>query len=155
MLSSDAIDALIPLIDDDLLPNLPYPFPDSSRSRPGTPSQSSTLDPLVSLQTLVSQTSDITLSLRGLSDTLYESRQLTSTASRRLRSARELVAELRREEEGREEGHRWIERGDWDRRLKDREAGRECGDVVSGFEAICGEWRERLFGAAGAEVAAA
>ncbi|PLB45083.1 hypothetical protein P170DRAFT_416002 [Aspergillus steynii IBT 23096] len=155
ILSSDAIDALIPLIDDDLLPNLPYPFPDPSRSRPDTPSQTSTLDPLVSLQTLVSQTSDITLSLRGLSDTLYESRQLTSTASRRLRSARELVAELRREEEGREEGTRWIERGDWDRRLKDREAGRECGDVVSGFEAICGEWRERLFGAAGAEVAAA
>ena len=105
----------------------------------------------------MSQTSDITLSLRGLSDTLYESRQLTSTASRRLRSARELVADLRREEEGVEEGTRWIERGDWDRRLRDREAGRVCGDVVSGFEAVCGEWREKLFGAAaaGAEVAAA
>jgi hypothetical protein len=108
----------------------------------------------VSLQALISQTSDITLSLRGLSDTLYESRQLTSTASRRLRSARELVADLRREEESREEGSRWLERGDWDRRLKDREAGKECADVVGGFEAVCGEWREKLFGA-GAEVAAA
>ncbi|RAL00506.1 uncharacterized protein BO80DRAFT_356912 [Aspergillus ibericus CBS 121593] len=159
LLSSDAIDALIPLIDDELLPNLPYPFPEQPRhsSRPTTPSQSPSLNPLVSLQTLVSQTSDITLSLRGLSDTLYESRQLTSTASRRLRSARELVADLRREEEGREEGTRWIERGDWDRKLRDREAGRVCGDVVSGFEAVCGEWREKLFGAAaaGAEVAAA
>lgn len=158
LLSSDAIDALIPLIDEELLPNLPYPFPEQPRhsSRPTTPSQSPALNPLVSLQTLVSQTSDITLSLRGLSDTLYESRQLTSTASRRLRSARELVADLRREEEGVEEGTRWIERGDWDRRLRDREAGRVCGDVVSGFEAVCGEWREKLFGAAaGAEVAAA
>lgn len=65
---------------------------------------------------------------------------------------RELVAEMRREEEGREEGTRWIEKGEWDRRLQEREAGRVCGDVVSGFEAVCGEWRARLFGA---EVAAA
>ncbi|KAE8147635.1 hypothetical protein BDV25DRAFT_29989 [Aspergillus avenaceus] len=157
LLSADAIDSLIPLIDEELLPNLPYPFPTQPHpsSRPTTPSQSPALNPLYSLQTLVSQTTEITLSLQGLSDTLYESRQLTATASRRLRSARELVAELRREEEGREEGTRWIERGDWDRRLRDREAGRECGDVVSGFEAVCGEWRERLFGAAGAEAAAA
>ncbi|KAI9372793.1 hypothetical protein BJX61DRAFT_423247 [Aspergillus egyptiacus] len=152
LLSEDAIDALIPLIDEGLLPSLPYPFPDQPRhsSRPTTPSQLPASNPLSSLQSLISQTSDITLSLRSLNDTLYESRQLTSTASRRLRSARELVAELRREEESREEGTRWIERGDWDRRLQEREAGRECGDVVSGFEAFCGEWREKLFGAAGA-----
>lgn len=156
LLSEDAIDSLMPLIDEGLLPNLPYPFPDQPRqtSRPATPSQASALNPLVSLQALISQTSDITLSLRGLSDTLYESRQLTSTASRRLRSARELVADLRREEENREEGSRWLERGEWDRRLQDREAGKVCGDVVSGFEAVCGEWREKLFGA-NAEVAAA
>ncbi|KAJ5573447.1 uncharacterized protein N7459_007874 [Penicillium hispanicum] len=156
LLSEDSIDSLMPLIDEGLLPNLPYPFPEQSRrdSRPSTPSQSSALNPLVSLQTLITQTADITHSLRSLSDTLYESRQLTSTASRRLRSARELVADLRREEESLEEGSRWIERGDWDRRLKDREAGRECGDVVSGFEAVCGEWREKLFGPS-TEVAAA
>ncbi|KAL5338992.1 hypothetical protein BJX70DRAFT_398190 [Aspergillus crustosus] len=153
LLSDEAIDALNVLIDDDLLPNLPYPFPDQQQHHPprsDTPSQHPS-NPLTSLQTLISQTSDITLSLRGLSDTLYESRQLTSTASRRLRSARELVADLRREEEGREEGTRWIERGDWDRKLREREAGRECRDVVSGFEAFCGEWREKLFGAAARE----
>ncbi|EDP55855.1 hypothetical protein KXW98_006371 [Aspergillus fumigatus] len=162
LLSPNAIDELIPLIDEGLLPHLPYPFPSQPRhsSRPTTPSQSPSLNPLVCLQTLIAQTTDLTLSLRGLSDTLYESRQLTATASRRLRSARELVAELRREEEGREEATRWIEKGDWDRRLRDREAGRVCRDVVSGFEAVCGEWRERLFGAAavaaaGAEMAAA
>lgn len=172
LLSEDAIDALIPLIDGDLLPTLPYPLPGQSRhaqahhhhtsstattqsgsSRSSTPSpshssssSSSSQNPLASLQALISQTSDLTHSLQGLSDTLYESRQLTSTASRRLRSARELVAELRREEEGFEEGSRWLERGDWDRKLRERDAGRECGDVVSGFEAVCGEWRERLFG---------
>ncbi|KAL4942160.1 hypothetical protein BDV06DRAFT_192819 [Aspergillus oleicola] len=156
LLSEEAIDALIPLIDEGLLPNLPYPLLDQQHHSPtSSPSQSPAIDPLSSLQTLISQTSDITLSLRGLSDTLYESRQLTSTASRRLRSARELVADLRREEEGREEGTRWIEKGDWDRKLKEREAGRECIDVVSGFEAFCGEWREKLFGAASAEAVAA
>ena len=81
---------------------------------------------------------------------------MTSTASRKLRSARELVAELRREDEDREEGSRWIEKGEWDRRLREREAGKVCGDVVSGFEAVCGEWREKLFGAAaGPELTAA
>jgi hypothetical protein len=156
LLSEDAIDSLMPLIDEGLLPNLPYPFPEQPRrsSRPSTPSQQNTQNPLVSLQALVTQTADITASLRSLGDTLYESRQLTSTASRRLRSARELVADLRREEESREEGSRWIERGEWDRRLKGREAGQECRDVVSGFETVCGEWREKLFGP-GAEVAAA
>ncbi|KAJ5278728.1 hypothetical protein N7478_004100 [Penicillium angulare] len=157
LLSEDAIDSLMPLIDEGLLPNLPYPFPEQNRrdSRPTTPSQNSAANPLQSLQSLISQTSDITHSLRGLSDTLYESRQITATASRRLRSARELVADLRREEESLEEGSRWLEVGEWDRRLEDREAGKECRDVVSGFEAVCGEWRERLFGAAAAEVVAA
>ncbi|KAJ5696943.1 hypothetical protein N7536_007355 [Penicillium majusculum] len=153
LLSEDAIDSLMPLIDEGLLPNLPYPFPEHQDSQSTTP-QSAAQNPLASLQALISQTADITYTLRGLSDTLYESRQLTSTASRRLRSARELVADIRREEESREEGSRWIERGDWDRRLKDREAGKVCGDVVSGFEAVCGEWREKLFGT-NAEVAAA
>lgn len=161
LLSSDSIDELIPLIDDGLLPNLPVPThmgqgslrPDSPSSTKSTQSQIAAVDPLLSLQALLSQTSDLTLTLRTLSDTLHESRQLTSTASRRLRSAREIVAEIRREEEDREEGHRWIESGQWDRKLKDREAGRVCGDVVSGFEAVCGEWRQKLFGAAGAATA--
>ncbi|OXV08753.1 hypothetical protein Egran_03484 [Elaphomyces granulatus] len=161
LLSSEAIDTLIPLIDEGLLPSLAFPFAESQLSSPQTPisssstsSQSASLNPLLSLQTLFSQTSDLTHTLRGLSDSLHESRQLTSTASRKLRSARELVAELRREDEDREEGTRWIEKGEWDRRLREREAGKVCGEVVSGFEAVCGEWREKLFGPA-AELAAA
>ncbi|KAJ9254279.1 hypothetical protein DTO195F2_6783 [Paecilomyces variotii] len=156
ILSEEDIDSLVPLIDEELLPNLPYPFPQAqSRSRPTTPAQSASLNPLVSLQTLLSQTSELVYSLRSLSDTLHESRQVTSTASRRLRSAKELVAELRREEEEREEGTRWIEKGQWDRRLREREAGKVCGDVVSGFEAVCGEWRKKLFGAAAPDAVAA
>lgn len=168
------MDDLVPLIDEGLLPNLPLPIqshqnnpnstfrPQSASSTRSTQSQAptsttatsaaaaATLDPLLSLQALLDQTSDLTLTLRTLSDTLHESRQLTSTASRRLRSARELIAELNREDEDREEGHRWIESGQWDRKLREREAGRVCGEVVSGFEAVCGEWRRKLFGAAAA-----
>lgn len=163
------MDDLIPLIDEGLLPNLPLPFPtqqthpnttlrpQSASSVRSTQSQiaaTTSVDPLLSLQALLGQTSDLTLTLRTLSDTLHESRQLTSTASRRLRSARELVAEIKREDEDREEGHRWIESGQWDRKLKEREAGRVCGEVVSGFEAVCGEWRRKLFGATATEAAA-
>ncbi|EEH47935.1 uncharacterized protein PADG_04019 [Paracoccidioides brasiliensis Pb18] len=148
ILSSEAIDDLIPLIND-ILPNLPFPVPKTPHSQQ---SQTSVADPLHSLQALLSQTSDLTHTLRALNDTIHESRQLISAASRRLKSVRELVAEMQREEERREEGTRWIEKGEWDRRLQEREAGRVCGDVVSGFEAVCGEWRARLFGS---EVAAA
>ncbi|KAF3484190.1 uncharacterized protein GIQ15_03514 [Arthroderma uncinatum] len=161
VLSSDAIDDLIPLIED-VLPNLPFPVqtnPSTSASASMqhdlSPSQCSTTssssnsaatNPLLSLQALLAQTSDLTHTLRALSDTLHESRQLTSAASRRLKSVRELVSEIRRDEEARKEGTAWIEQGEWDRRLGEREAGRVCGDVVSGFEAVCGEWRDRLFG---------
>ncbi|KAK2765353.1 hypothetical protein FQN54_008199 [Arachnomyces sp. PD_36] len=145
LLSADAIDDLIPLIDEGLIPSLPFPVPQQQHDPPTT-DHHHTSNPLTSLQTLLSQTSDLTTTLRSLSDTLHESRQLTSTASRRLRSSRELVSEMRREDESRDEGTRWIEKGGWDRKLREREAGRVCGDVVSGFEAVCGEWRERLFG---------
>ncbi|GAM38055.1 hypothetical protein TCE0_033r08494 [Talaromyces pinophilus] len=170
LISTESMDDLIPLIDEGLLPNLPLPFPtqqthpnstlrpQSASSVRSTQSQiaatTASMDPLLSLQALLGQTSDLTLTLRTLSDTLHESRQLTSTASRRLRSARELVAEIKREDEDCEEGHRWIESGQWDRKLKEREAGRVCGEVVSGFEAVCGEWRRKLFGATATEAAA-
>jgi hypothetical protein len=164
LLSIEFMDDLVPLIDEGLLPNLPLPIqaqhnnpstaafrPHSSSSTKSAQSQmAAAVDPLLSLQALLDQTSDLTLTLRTLNDTLHESRQLTSTASRRLRSARELLAELNREDEDREEGHRWIESGQWDRKLREREAGRVCGEVVSGFEAVCGEWRTKLFGAGAA-----
>lgn len=72
------------------------------------------------------------------------SRQTTVLANRRLKSARELVAEMRREEEKREEGEQWIKTGNWGERLSRRECASVCGDVVGGFEEVCNGWRERL-----------
>lgn len=72
------------------------------------------------------------------------SRQNTTTASRRLKSARELVADMRKEEEAREEGERWLSRGNWSERLAARECAGVCDDVVGGFEEVCNGWRARL-----------
>jgi hypothetical protein len=72
------------------------------------------------------------------------SRQTTTNAARRLRTSKEQLHEWKRENEKTEEGRMYIERGDWDRKLKEREAKRACASVVEGFEDICGMWRKRL-----------
>lgn len=105
-----------------------------------TPSTAA-LNSLTALQTL---TSDLINTLNYLSDTLHMSRQTTATAGRRLKSAKELVAEVRQEEELREEGERWITRGDWGQRLENRECAAVCGEVVGGFEEVCDGWRAKL-----------
>ncbi|KAL9110015.1 MAG: hypothetical protein Q9227_005354 [Pyrenula ochraceoflavens] len=125
---AETISELLSLVDA-LLPTLPYaPQP----------------NPLLSFQILISNTADLIHTLRSLSDTLQESRQITSTASRRLKTVKDLVAEIRRDEEDREVGVRWIESGSWDRRVRDKEAKRICGEVVEGFENACDMWRSRL-----------
>ncbi|EAA31519.2 hypothetical protein GE21DRAFT_7696 [Neurospora crassa] len=96
---------------------------------------------LASLHTI---TTDLVHTLNYLSDTLHMSRQTTTTATRRLKSARELVAELKREEELREQGERWLSRGNWSERLRNRECAHVCGEVVGGFEEVCNTWRKRL-----------
>lgn len=97
-----------------------------------------------SLTALHSLTSDLIQTLNYLSDTLHMSRQTTVTATRRLKSAKELVAEMRRDEELREEGERWLARGNWGERLQKRECAGVCGEVIGGFEEVCNGWRERL-----------
>ncbi|KAH8663528.1 hypothetical protein BGZ60DRAFT_379370 [Tricladium varicosporioides] len=97
-----------------------------------------------SLTQLHTLTADLVQTLNYLSDTLHMSRQTTTTATRRLRSARELVAEMKREEEMREEGELFLSRGNWGERLGRRECADVCGDVVGGFEEVCNGWRERL-----------
>jgi hypothetical protein len=72
------------------------------------------------------------------------SRQVQNEAARRLRVAKEQTHEWKREMEMREQGILFIERGGWEKRLKEREAKRVCGDVVDGFEEVCGMWRQRL-----------
>ncbi|KAL1840369.1 hypothetical protein VTJ49DRAFT_542 [Mycothermus thermophilus] len=105
--------------------------------RPST----SSLTALDSLHTL---SADLALALNHLSDALHMARQTTQAAGRRLRGARELVAEMRRDEELRVEAEAWINRGGWGERLRKRECAGVCGDVVGGFEKVCESWRERL-----------
>jgi len=112
-----------------------------------------TSQPLSSLHSLHASTAELTSILTYLSDTLHMTRQTTSLASRRLRSATEMVIEMRREAEAREEAIRWVEKGNWENRLAGRECARMCGDVVRGFEEVCSSWRARLAG--GLEVGAA
>jgi hypothetical protein len=97
-----------------------------------------------SLSALHTITSDLVQTLNYLSDALHMSRQTTTTATRRLKSARELVAEIRREEELREEGELFLTRGNWGERLRKRECAHVCGEVVGGFEEVCNGWRARL-----------
>ncbi|KAI1336159.1 hypothetical protein F5Y15DRAFT_395455 [Xylariaceae sp. FL0016] len=97
-----------------------------------------------SLTALHSVTSDLVQTLNYLSDTLHMSRQTTTTATRRLRTAKEMVAEMKREEELKEEGERWLTRGNWGERLQKRECAGVCRDVVGGFEEVCNDWRARL-----------
>lgn len=97
-----------------------------------------------SLAGLHSITSEMVQTLNYLSDTLHMSRQTTTTATRRLKSAKELVAEVRRDDTLREEGERWLTRGNWGERLQKRECAGVCGEVIGGFEEVCNSWRERL-----------
>ncbi|KAI1205977.1 uncharacterized protein F4807DRAFT_441221 [Annulohypoxylon truncatum] len=97
-----------------------------------------------SLTALHSVTSDLVQTLNYLSDTLHMSRQTTTTATRRLRTAKEMVAEMKREEELKEEGERWLTRGNWGERLQKRECAGVCREVVGGFEEVCNGWRARL-----------
>ncbi len=73
-------------------------------------------------------------------------RQTMASGSRKLRTARETVVEMRREGEAREEAVRWVEKGGWEERLRARDAARVCGEVVGGFEEVCDGWRRRLVG---------
>ena len=61
---------------------------------------------LVALTGLHGVTEELIEKLGGVGDSLHMSRQTTSVAARRLREAKEMVEELRKEEERREEGDR-------------------------------------------------
>jgi hypothetical protein len=101
-------------------------------------------EPLIQLSHLTLSTRELLQHLSNVSDTLHMSRQATANATRRLRTSKEQVHEWKLENERMEEGHAFIERGDWDRRLREREAKRACSDVMDGFEEACGLWRKRL-----------
>lgn len=82
--------------------------------------------------------------LSVLADSLHMIRQTTSFASRRLKAAKDAVEELRTEARVREEGIRWVEGGNWDQRLRNRECGNMCEDVVGGFREVCEWWEQSI-----------
>ncbi|KAF2275071.1 uncharacterized protein EI97DRAFT_401123 [Westerdykella ornata] len=125
--SPDTIETLLPLITS-TLELLPHSSP----------------DPIYSLSQLTASTRELLQHLSNVSDSLHMSRQAHNDAARRLRVAKEQVADWKRDVELREQGIRFLEKGDWDRRLREREARGECGEVVDGFEEVCGVWRKRL-----------
>lgn len=123
----DTIDTLVPLIQS-TLELLPYP----------------STEPLISLSHLTLSTRELLQHLANVGDTLHMSRQTTANATRRLKVSKEQLQDWKRENEKTQEGQEFIEQGDWDRRLREREAKRACASVLDGFEDACGAWRKRL-----------
>ncbi|KAL8905327.1 MAG: hypothetical protein Q9207_002718 [Kuettlingeria erythrocarpa] len=107
-----------------------------------------------SLHSLHSSTADLITILTTLADNLNMLRQTTSLASRKLKAAKELVDELRREADLREKGIRWVETGNWDAKLSNRECKTICGDVVDGFRVVCEQWERTIQDSAFMEMAA-
>ncbi|KAL8726012.1 MAG: hypothetical protein Q9166_006986 [cf. Caloplaca sp. 2 TL-2023] len=96
------------------------------------------------LHSLHYSASELISTLATLADSLHMIRQTTSLASRKLKAAKEAVDELRREAGIREEGIRWVERGNWDHRISNRECATICGDLVDGFREICEQWEKTI-----------
>jgi hypothetical protein len=90
-------------------------------------------NPLLSLQILASQTSELTHTLRGLTDLLQETKVAANAATRKLKSVKDMVDDLQVEEELVENSIMIIQAQDWDRRLRERHAAKACREVVEGF----------------------
>ncbi|KAL8814763.1 MAG: hypothetical protein Q9223_006037 [Gallowayella weberi] len=91
-----------------------------------------------------SSAAELVSTLSMLAESLHRIRQTTSLANRKLKAAKGAVNELRREADIREEGMRWVERGNWEQRLSNRECGTICADVVDGFRQVCEQWEKRI-----------
>ncbi|KIV85377.1 hypothetical protein PV11_01077 [Exophiala sideris] len=90
-------------------------------------------NPLLSLQILASQTEELGHTLRSLTDLLQESRLAATAATRKLKSVRDMVDDMRLDEELVENSIMLIQAGDWDRRCKTRQAAKTCQEVCKGF----------------------
>jgi len=101
---------------------------------PSSHAPAASTNPLTSLQALANSTHELLSMLHSLTDTLTEHRQHLLTATRRLKSVRDLVEELRMEEELVETSVLLIQAGDWDRRCRERHACKAVGEVLEGFK---------------------
>ena len=125
--SSETIDYVLPLVSS-LILSLPQP---SDIAIP-------------SIHALHNSTIDLLSSLSYLSDNLHMTRQTTTLATRRLRTAREVASTMKQEIDKAEEGERWLEIGSWPQKLKKREAAQTCREVVEGFDEVLKGYRKRL-----------
>lgn len=125
--AAEVIDALLPLIVT-TLEFLPPPNPRAINS----------------LHSLHSSALELISTLSMLADSLNMLRQTTSLASRKLKAAKDVLDELKKESDIREEGVSWVEKGNWDARLSNRECATICGDVVSGFRDVCEKWETTI-----------
>lgn len=103
-----------------------------------------TKDALSGLDRLAAASKETIRSLSGLSDHLHMTRQGTEAAARRLKGTKEIVAQLREGLKRADDGALWIERGQWDQKLANRESATACRDIVGGFEETCESLRKRL-----------
>ena len=89
-------------------------------------------------------TADLQMTLTYLSDSVHMNRQTVTSSGRKLRAVTELVTEIRQQAEVSEEAIRWIEMGEWERKLSSRNSKKVCREVIRGFEETCQSWRQRL-----------
>lgn len=124
-------------------------FPPHSHQRQSSDSHQAT--PLSSLTHLSTISTSLVSSLSSISDTIHMSRQTTSLASRTLKAAHAMVAEITREQAMVEQSIDRIEKGQWQARLERRECQEICAEVLRGFEEGCRkveEWWQEQFGTA-------
>ena len=137
---------------------LPYSNGDINANISTSPRKSSSTapstspNPVLSLHHLTTDTTLLTTHLRALTDTLTETHHLTTLASRRLRTTRDIVETMNNENELAELAIQHINAWGWDGRLAGREAGRQVREVLDGFEAVCEGWRGRMVEAMEMEV---
>ncbi|KAK6536888.1 hypothetical protein TWF281_001097 [Arthrobotrys megalospora] len=105
-----------------------------------------TIQPLQDLQNIHQLTVQLISHFAGLSDAIHMFKQQSNAASRKLRGAKEAVREYKLEVETVEQARRWIDDGDWDRRLDSREAAGVCREVLGGFEDVIRNMERRIEG---------
>ncbi|KAK6503429.1 hypothetical protein TWF481_008447 [Arthrobotrys musiformis] len=105
-----------------------------------------TIQPLRDLQNIHQLTVQLISHFAGLSDAIHMFKQQSNAASRKLRGAKEAVREYKLEVETVEQARRWIDDGDWDNRLGNREAAGVCREVLGGFEDVIRNMERRIEG---------
>jgi hypothetical protein len=96
------------------------------------------------LQKLDRETAEVMLALSQITDSLQMGKQITTQAARSLRNTQGMVVELRREREAAETAREELERSGWGEKLGERWCGRECRDILEGFEEECRVLRGNL-----------